>query len=217
MRYWVHINNQVSGPFEKEKLAGLPGFGPSSLIVPETPDGGAAAWKEASAFAEVLAALNPPPPPAQPERPSMDSLALTMRGSLIEEPAATEPEPVPQPAPAQPARPSEDSLALTMRGSLIEEPDVPAFSPEARPSPAGPIVFEPMIAVSEPPQDDAQRPAAVEAVPAAVSGPSLEPLRKKIDELGALLAAMGETQAQLLSELNSLERTQKDNILLDGK
>jgi hypothetical protein len=74
-----------------------------------------------------------------------------------------------------------------------------------------------MIAVSEPPQDDAQRPAAVEAVPAAVSGPSLEPLRKKIDELGALLAAMGETQAQLLSELNSLERTQKDNILLDGK
>lgn len=35
MRYWILIEGEVSGPFEKEKLLELEGFGPNVLVCPE--------------------------------------------------------------------------------------------------------------------------------------------------------------------------------------
>ncbi|MDD2805556.1 MAG: hypothetical protein PHV33_08380 [Elusimicrobiales bacterium] len=107
MRYWVHINNQVQGPFDKEKLASTPGFTLASMAYPEAPAGSEpAAWKAASAYPELLAALTPSPSPA--------------------------PAPAPAPAAARPA-PAESPLALTMRGSLVGDPafDAPLPAPEA--------------------------------------------------------------------------------------
>ena len=121
MRYWAYLNNQVCGPVEKEKLPELAGFILTSLICPETPAGGeTVGWKEASTYPEVLAALGPaaapaaaPAPAPAPQRaPAAESpLMMTMRGTLIETPAAQEPakpagaapaaqQPPPQPEPA---------------------------------------------------------------------------------------------------------------------
>lgn len=91
MRYWVHLNNEVCGPFEKEKLSGLANFSLSTLICPETPAGGeTSSWKAASAYPEVLAVLGPAP--AKPRVTEAESpLELTMRGSLISIPGLNEP------------------------------------------------------------------------------------------------------------------------------
>ncbi|PIU17727.1 MAG: hypothetical protein COT18_12470 [Elusimicrobia bacterium CG08_land_8_20_14_0_20_59_10] len=85
------MNNEVCGPYEKEKLSGLANFSLSSLICPETPAGGqTSSWKEASAYPEVLAALSPAP--AKPRVTAAESpLELTMRGSLISVPEPKEP------------------------------------------------------------------------------------------------------------------------------
>ncbi len=94
MRYWAYMNNEFLGPFEKEKLAELPNFSSSSLICPETPVGEqAGGWKEASTYPEVSAILTPPASaPVKPRYPAAEPpLALTMRGSLILEPAAEPP------------------------------------------------------------------------------------------------------------------------------
>jgi len=116
MRYWAHINNEVCGPFEKEKLPGLAKFGPDSFICPETADGGqTAAWKPASAFPEVLAALSPAPSPLPPRQAAEDALGMTMRGTIIEmsapkEPAAAQVKPLP--AASAPLRPAAAAAAL---------------------------------------------------------------------------------------------------------
>ena len=39
MKYWAYVNNEILGPFEKEKLLELPSFTPSLLICPQTPVG----------------------------------------------------------------------------------------------------------------------------------------------------------------------------------
>lgn len=93
MRYWVYSNNEVRGPFGPRELSSSPGFTGSSLVCPESDDGGqAAGWKEASNYPEIFSA--PPAPPAQAAAaaaaprpaPAEDLLALTMRGSLVSEP-----------------------------------------------------------------------------------------------------------------------------------
>jgi len=55
------MNNEILGPFEKEKLFELPGFEASSLICPQTPVGEKTEdWKEASTYPEVALMFNPP-------------------------------------------------------------------------------------------------------------------------------------------------------------
>lgn len=187
MRYWACINNKVLGPFEADKLAAVPAFTLSTLLCPETATGGeTGAWKEASSCPEVLAALNSAPAPEQPRRPAPESpLAMTMRGTLIEEPPVTDPVP-------QPTRPAAESpLAMTMRGSLIEEPGISA---PAVPPP-GPAAGKAASAGS----------AAISPAPAAAVTPEPEPLGRKLDQLGAALAAIAENQAQLLNRLSRVE------------
>lgn len=187
MRYWACINNKVLGPFEASALAAVPAFTLSTLLCPETATGGeTGAWKEAASCPEVLAALNPAPAPEQPRRPAAESpLAMTMRGTLIEETPVTDPVP-------QPRRPAAESpLAMTMRGSLIEEPVIsaPAILP---PGPAAEKAALP-------------GPAAMSPAPAPAVTPAPEPLARQLDQLGAKLAAIAENQAQLLNRMSRVE------------
>ena len=102
MKYWAYINNAVCGPFEKEKLPELSAFSLVTLLCPDTPGGARAdGWKAASTFPEVLAVFGPAPAPAEPASQANSPIMMTMRGTLIEEPAADEPAPPPQPAPGR--------------------------------------------------------------------------------------------------------------------
>lgn len=61
MKYWAYIDNEILGPYEKEKLIQLPGFTPSILVCPQTPVGEKTEeWKEASNFPEIVALINIP-------------------------------------------------------------------------------------------------------------------------------------------------------------
>lgn len=58
MKYWAYVNNEILGPYEKEKLFELPVFSPSTLICPQTPVGEKTEdWKEASTYPEIAAML----------------------------------------------------------------------------------------------------------------------------------------------------------------
>ena len=59
MKYWAYINNEILGPYEKEKLFELPVFTAATLICPQTPVGEKTQdWKEASTYPEVAALLS---------------------------------------------------------------------------------------------------------------------------------------------------------------
>jgi len=171
MRYWAYMNNQVAGPFEKEKLQAVPGFTLATLICPETPAAGEApGWKAASACPEVTAVFNQAP--AQPPRPAAESpLAMTMRGTLIEEPVIEEP-PAKAPAPV-PSPAAESPLAMTMRGTLIDEPGT-------EPAPAAKA---------------AQAPARAE--PAAAAPGQAAPAALSMEEMRARLASLESAVAEL--------------------
>ncbi|MDO8802836.1 MAG: hypothetical protein Q7R35_00250 [Elusimicrobiota bacterium] len=56
MKYWAYVNNEILGPFEKEKLLELPSFSPSLLVCPQTPVGEKTEdWKESSTYPELSA------------------------------------------------------------------------------------------------------------------------------------------------------------------
>jgi hypothetical protein len=59
MKYWVYINNEIKGPFEKEELIKLDGFNKDTLICPQSPvEEETKEWKEASQFPEIFELLN---------------------------------------------------------------------------------------------------------------------------------------------------------------
>ena len=58
MKYWAYVNNEILGPFEKEKLLELPTFSPSLLVCPQTPVGEKTEdWKEAATYPELSALI----------------------------------------------------------------------------------------------------------------------------------------------------------------
>lgn len=217
MRYWAYINNQVCGPFEKEKLPGIANFGPASLVCPENTAGGdASAWKEAGTFPEVLAALNPAaapapapapapePLPEQPRTPAAESpLLMTMRGTLIEPPVIDEPaSPPPAAAPVKIA--AESPLAMTMRGTLINEPPVEA-APAASAKAPGSVEIETFEKVPGSAFPDAA-PAAAATPGRREQAPQTDPQAQKLDQMSAMMAAIANNQSQLLNRLDHIER-----------
>ncbi|MEI7481187.1 MAG: hypothetical protein WCK75_02440 [Elusimicrobiota bacterium] len=65
MKYWAYINNEILGPYEKEKLLELPVFRATTLICPQTPVGTTTEdWKEASVYPEIAAMLGTAVTPA---------------------------------------------------------------------------------------------------------------------------------------------------------
>lgn len=92
MKYWAYVNNEILGPFEKEKLLELPSFSPSLLVCPQTPVGEKTEdWKEAATYPELSALLGSgaslsvpkaaPAPEAQPaaEPPSSEKPASSFK------------------------------------------------------------------------------------------------------------------------------------------
>lgn len=79
MKYWAYVNNEILGPFEKEKLLELPAFAPSLLICPQTPVGEKTEdWKEASSYPEISAVIGAGTMHASPAidpRPAQESQA----------------------------------------------------------------------------------------------------------------------------------------------
>ncbi len=82
MKYWAYVNNEILGPFEKDKLLELPSFSPSLLVCPQTPVGEKTEdWKETSTYPELAALIGagagkasgpapqPAPAPAQESAP----------------------------------------------------------------------------------------------------------------------------------------------------
>lgn len=221
MRYWVYLDNKVCGPFEKEKLAELANFNLSSLICPDNPGGAQANdWKEASTFPEVLAAFNSAPPPAQPRSPAAEaSFAMTMRGTLIDAPPVDDPDAHPPaaggkplPGPAQYKGPAADSpFGLTMRGTIVEAPvikePVKGPPPASSPAPAGAVnsgASEPSRKLPAAGTPDRMRPVSENAA-RLEPNPQLEPLGKKLDQMGAMMSSIVDNQSQLLNRINRLE------------
>ena len=65
LAYYLYDGKQSIGPFEVAELVKRPGFGPATLVFPVGATG-ADAWKPASGFPEIAAALKPPAPPPPP-------------------------------------------------------------------------------------------------------------------------------------------------------
>ncbi|NLO92598.1 MAG: hypothetical protein GX410_11500 [Elusimicrobia bacterium] len=97
MKYWVYINNQILGPYEKEQFSQIQGFTPESMVCPENPPDGKQEWQPAStvlnsaqaAPAAVPAAPAPGMPlasqPAQPETKSnVEPLSLGQFGAPLQ-------------------------------------------------------------------------------------------------------------------------------------
>ncbi|MCX5784691.1 MAG: hypothetical protein NTX59_03285 [Elusimicrobia bacterium] len=154
MKYWAYINNEILGPFEKEKLSELPNFGASSLICPQTPVGEKTEdWKEASTYPEVSAMLNfsasgalksrspsaepagnfaaqlTPPPTLRPEGPAEAGQAPhfgPVGKSEGQAGGGVKSPSLPQSTPA---------FGMTMRGSLV--PDPLSTAPEEQPAVPG--------------------------------------------------------------------------------
>ncbi|OGR42535.1 MAG: hypothetical protein A2X35_12005 [Elusimicrobia bacterium GWA2_61_42] len=94
MKYWAYVNNEILGPFEKEKLLELPSFSPSLLVCPQTPVGEKTEdWKEAATYPELSALLG-----AGMSGPRAS--APPQAASFSPEPAH---EPAPKPALSEPA------------------------------------------------------------------------------------------------------------------
>ncbi|MDQ7773886.1 MAG: hypothetical protein RDU13_10215 [Elusimicrobiales bacterium] len=184
MRYWIYTDNEVRGPFGARELASRPGFSGSSLVCPESSDGGQGAeWKEASNYPEIFAAPPAPaaPPAAAPRpAPAEDMLALTMRGSLVSEPV------VDDRASAAPAAQGAPKV-----GDLV-------FSPPVKPSPSaasGNLSSVPLSPAG----------AAPATAPGRAADPRIEALRKKLDQMSSTLKTMGESQVQLTGRISMLE------------
>jgi len=99
MKYWAYVNNEILGPFEKEKLLELPAFSPSLLVCPQTPVGEKTEdWKEASTYPELAALIG-----AGAGAPTAKSAA----------PEAAAPKPEPAPAQEAPRSIVEPAPAIT--------------------------------------------------------------------------------------------------------
>jgi len=128
MKYWAYINNEILGPFEKEKLLELPNFNASSLICPQTPVGEKTEdWKEASTYFGMSATPNASAPtPLTPQ--STDS---TTKQPDADPPTASEPEKTAE------AGQASDGITAPEAGRFTE--------PESHNSPEA-VTFKPMTA-----------------------------------------------------------------------
>jgi len=149
MKYWAYINNEILGPYEKEKLLELPVFSASILICPQTPVGEKTGdWKEASTYPEIAALISPALPGADKQAPGgasfQDPIAgqLTPGGNFMQ--ASASEQPAPEKTPLQ--TPASDQLTPVKNPEQVPVSDqlTPnrAFmtSPAAeQPAPSNPI------------------------------------------------------------------------------
>ncbi len=105
MKYWAYVNNEILGPFDKEKLLEIPSFSPLLLVCPQTPVGEKTEdWKEASAYPEISALLG-------------SGAALSSAPS----PETVSPSPAPAPSPTFIPEPARTSGLKPLTASPIEQ------------------------------------------------------------------------------------------------
>ncbi len=107
MKYWAYVNNEILGPFEKEKLLELPSFSPSLLVCPQTPVGEKTEdWKEAATYPELSALIAsgsglshasaaPETAPQQHEPPAQKTSAIEPSAHTFKSLTASSIDPVP--------------------------------------------------------------------------------------------------------------------------
>lgn len=124
MKYWAYVNNEILGPFEKEKLFEIPDFSTSTLLCPQTPVGETTQdWKEAANFPEIAALLNSPQAPSFEKKPGQS-------------PSGPAPEPKPEPAPESKPEPSKDiPTEMKPEPLKMDTPAQKADSSSKEPSP----------------------------------------------------------------------------------
>ena len=96
MKYWAYINNEILGPYEKEKLLELPVFSATTLICPQTPVGEKTEdWKEASTYPEIAAmpGFTGAPAAAQPNPGNVNLPPATGEGLEQIKPVTDSPQP----------------------------------------------------------------------------------------------------------------------------
>ncbi len=172
MKYWAYVNNEILGPFEKEKLLELPSFSPSLLVCPQTPVGEKTEdWKEASTYPELsaliasgsgLSASLPAAGPAAAPAPSPQALPDTGAPALSPSPSlgfkpltASSLDPMP---PLHSAAPGID-ITVNKLGKAGAAPE-PLAAPEPAPAPA----FEPSPAPAPAPEPAAPAASAFDPI-----------------------------------------------------
>ncbi len=173
------MNNEILGPYEKEKLLELPVFSAATLLCPQAPVGEKTEeWKEASAYPEIAAILKQSgaqapqnaqasgPAAAQGAAPAAQapepSLTTSRRLSALAKPV--EPTPPPSQEIASP-------LEVNQLGSAKSAPgkDEPSFAPSF-----DPLTISEIRKRGSSPQQESPKPAAAAEQPAEIQ-PQSEP------------------------------------------
>lgn len=189
MKYWAYVNNEILGPFEKEKLLELPSFSPALLVCPQTPVGEKTEdWKEASSYPELSAligaggALSGRPPaqqaaPAAAPAPAPAPAQEAAKREIVEPaPAITTFKPLTASA-LDPVPPSDHKIGgvdiptnkLGKVGAPHEAAPAPAPAPAPVPEPAPAPAPAPIL-------EQEPRPAPAPAAEAAQNAPGFDPI-----------------------------------------
>lgn len=178
MKYWAYVNNEILGPYEKEKLLELPTFSPSLLVCPQTPVGEKTEdWKEAATYPELSALIasggaSAPKPAAAPPPAASPAAAP----SAAPAPAAFKPLTASAIDPVAPIDHKFGGVEI-QSGKLGRASDSPLNSPAPAPAPEAaapasnaasfdPLTLSQVVRRSEP--------AASENQPAPAQSPDLE-------------------------------------------
>ena len=188
MKYWVYINSQILGPYEKEQFSQVPGFTPETMVCPENPPDGKQEWLPAmsvtgsSAAAPAQAEPMPQQPPAQQ---SEAGTPLSMRLDASATGPASEPQPgAPLAAELQAGAPLSDTADSPFK--VAEQPAPEASAPKS----ASAL----HIAVSDDGVD--HRFSMVESAVKTHSG-EIRAIERKLDEVAQTLASVQSELAAL--------------------
>jgi len=201
MKYWAYVNNEILGPYEKEKLFELPVFTASTLICPQTPVGEKTEdWKEASTYPEVASLLNshgaPTPASAPAPAPGQAAPAATPQpgGAQLPKPGTLQPSgQIERPAPVFNTEMPESKLKPLSLHKIDQAPAAGAVQPSPSFTSAG---FDPMTLSQIGKRADAQQ---ADPVPTGEGMSTLSQIDKRAGAQRPETAAAGNPQPEIKS------------------
>jgi len=191
MRYWIYLDNKVQGPFEKERLASLTGFGSSSMVCEEGKPGQGQDWKPAARIPDLKDLLSDTAPAQSPPQPSPKP-----EPQIKTQPA---PEPKPTPAPATQVPSPQPVAASAPSASGTEPPPVLGTPPTLAEYESGGLVR--LQASAAQPVLESQ--PAASASDSAQSQERLQDYERQIQELKSALEEKSKTITSLEDKLRS--------------
>jgi|GEM_PF-5149970 len=128
MKYWVYLNNNVLGPYDKNEVLKMEGFTTETMLTPEVGPGAEnQEWKPASEYPEFSQAGQTSAPAAETPQPAAETPQQT--------------------AAPEAASPNEISLSSVSGQPAAEASAFPAIEPAQS---AGPISIEPIMPEASP-------------------------------------------------------------------